>query len=128
VAGRFAVIDEGQTHEETRTLWRVALGADGSTGFLHDFSGYGEAEAGAAVFGRVERQEEALADFSGESVTCVGNFDFDSGPVFCERGLNAEYTKETALHGLGGRPGSRLRLTVIPSRRPAKRARASSAI
>ena len=99
--------------------------------FLHDFGGDGEAEAGAAMLGGVERQEEALANFVGEAVAGVGDFDLDGGAVFAERGLRTQSTRSrlpcmasAALSmrlararrmaswsaRTGGRPGSRSRL------------------
>ena len=71
-----------QAQEEARALGAVALGANGAASFLNDLGGDGKTEAGAAMLGGVERQEEPLANFFGEAVAGVGNLDLDSGAIF----------------------------------------------
>ena len=137
-----------EAQEEARALGRVALSANGAAVFLHNFGCNGEAQPGAAVFGGVERQEQPLADFFGEAMTGVRNCDFNGRAIFRKSAAHAEHAEQAALHGLGGvvdevgqraadgfrigenrrKSGSRSRLTVMPSSRPANKASASSAI
>ncbi len=100
--GRLGVIKQRQADEEARAFGGVAFGADGAAVFLDDLGGDGEAEAGAAVLGGVEGQEEPLADFFGESVAGVRDGDLNGGAVFGERTAHAEDAEQAALHGLGG--------------------------
>jgi hypothetical protein len=116
--------------------------------FLDDFGGNRKAEAGAAMLSGVEGQKEALANFVGQAVPSVGDSDLNfAPPSSLSDGANAEDPQQAALHGFSGiidevgqgtaqRIGigedraatlaSRSRCTVMPSRRPANSASASS--
>ena len=91
-----------QAQQKARALGAVGFGADGAAVLLHDFGGDGQAQAGAAMLGGVEGQEQPLANLIGQAVAGVGDGDFNGRAVFAERAVNAEHAQQAALHGLGG--------------------------
>ena len=92
----------GKRSRKRAPLGLLALGADGAAVLLHDFGGDGKAQAGAAMLGGVEGQEQPLANLVGQAVAGVGDGDLNGRAIFAERGANAEHAQQAALHGFGG--------------------------
>ncbi len=98
----WGLFEDGKAENEASALGGVGFGADGAVMLLGDFGGDGETEAGAALFGGVEGEEEAFADVVGEAVTGVGDGDLDPCEVVAESGFDGEDAEKAALHGFRG--------------------------
>ena len=69
--GVVGVVGGAEFEDEAGAGGDIFFGADGAVVLLHDLGGDGEAEAGAALLGGIERQKQPLADFIGEAVAAL---------------------------------------------------------